>query len=153
VANDSNKGAAMVGIAQRSVLARYGNWYRGEDDEFAHCLILDDGRCVLLFQGSRAVTVQIEHAPERAFGRLGELIEAGLPANWPESSYGGYNFITDPEGPQASEIAVLGRPAGANGLIAYYAAPDGSEIGQLVKDIAQLDEAPVAMRPPHKPPV
>lgn len=136
----------MVGIAQRAVLARYGNLFRGDDEEFAHCLILDDGQCVLLFQGLQVVTVQIEVAGERKYRRLVELVEAGLPSDWPAASYRGYNFITDAEGPDASEIAVLGVPAGGGPLASYYAAPEDSEIGQLVKAIAQVDPIPATMR-------
>jgi hypothetical protein len=135
-----------VGIAQREVLARYGNWFRGDDEEFAHCLILANGQCVLLFQGLRPVTVQIEHADEPKFAELAGLLEAGLPGGWREASYQGYKFITDAEGGQAKEIAVFGVPVGGAPPASYYAAPEESEIGQLIKAIAQIDEIPATLR-------
>ena len=135
-----------MGIAQREVLARYGNWFRGDADEFAHCVILANGRCVLLFQGLRPVTVQIEHADARLFKQLVTLLEAGIPGSWAEASYRGYNFITDAEGPQATEIAVFGVPVGGAPPASYYAAPEDSEIGQLVKAIARVDEVPATLR-------
>jgi hypothetical protein len=48
---------------QRDVIARYGNWYRGDDDLFTHCLILRSGQCQLLGQGLRPVTLRSFKAP------------------------------------------------------------------------------------------
>lgn len=31
-----------------NVIARYGNFFQGDDDFFTHCLILDNGECWLL---------------------------------------------------------------------------------------------------------
>ena len=45
------------------VIARYGNFYRGDDDLFTHCLILRDGQCWLLGQGLRPVTLRNFKAP------------------------------------------------------------------------------------------
>jgi hypothetical protein len=122
------------------VLARYGNWFQGADDLFAHCLIRRSRECVLIFQGSQVVTVKIHRAPEGEHEHLVDLLEAPIDPSWPHASYLGYNFITDPEGPAASEIAVWGvqtadnQPPGQ-----YYAAPASSEVGALVKQIAQVD--------------
>ena len=41
------------------VLARYGNWYHGDDDFFTHCLILKNGECWLLGQGLNEVFVRV----------------------------------------------------------------------------------------------
>jgi hypothetical protein len=122
----------VVGVGQREVLARYGNWFRGDDDEFAHCLVLRGGECVLLFQGLRPVTLQIKRVDEQKHKRLVELLEAGIPAEWSVASYQGYNFITDAEGPDKNEIAVFGVPIDSQTLAGYYAAPPESEIGRLV---------------------
>lgn len=122
------------------VLARYGNWYRGDDDLFAHCLIRRKGDCVRIFQGLQTVTTQIAPADARMHARLVDMLDDGIPAEFPSASYQGYNFVTDPEGPDASEIAVHGVQAGDNRPPGqYYAATTGSEIGRLVKEIAQLD--------------
>ena len=121
------------------VLGRYGTWYQGDDDEFAHCLILRDGRCVRLFQGLQSVRLESDRTEARSIERLAELLDQ-IPADWPAASYQGYNFITDAKGPAAQEIAVYGvqaadtRPPGQ-----YYAAPSDSEVGLLVKQIAKLD--------------
>jgi hypothetical protein len=129
----------VVVEAQREVIARYGNWFHGDDDEFAHCLVLRSAECVRLFQGLRPVTVQIERADERRHARLVELIDAGIPDGWPPASYQGYNFITEAEGPTGDEVAVFGVPVGGQPRAAYYAAPLASEIAQLIKAIAQVD--------------
>ena len=130
----------MAELKKDDVVARYGNWYQGDDDLFAHCFILRDRQCALLMQGLQTVSLRLFRAPEEKHERLLELLEAPIPAAWPPASYSGYNFVTDPEGPQASEIAVHGvQPGDSRPPGQYYAAPDTSEIGQLVKDIAQVD--------------
>ncbi len=131
----------MGSDGQREVLARYGNWFHGDDEEFAHCLVLQDGDCVRLFQGLRPVTVQVARAEECKHRRLVELVAAGIPADWQAASYAGYNFVTDAEGPTGKEIAVFGVPVGgqAPADAGYYVAPEDSEVGQLVKEIAQVD--------------
>jgi hypothetical protein len=124
----------------RDVLARYGNWYHGEDDEFAHCLILRDGASVRLFEGSQDVRVEIDRSEEAKHERLADLLAAGIPAGWPAASYTGYNFIPAAEGADATEIAVYGVQAGDNRSPGqYYAAEPTSEIGQLVKELAKID--------------
>lgn len=136
----ANKGKPMAKTSPNDVLARYGNWYHGSDDLFAHCLILRNGLCVQLYQGLQTVTVKTFKAPVAKINRLRTLLKAKLPDSWANASYAGYNFITDAEGPNASEIAVHGvrasdtRPPGQ-----YYAAPPDSEIGALVKAIAKVD--------------
>ena len=122
------------------VLARYGNWFHGDDDLFAHCLIRRSRECVLIFQGIQVVTVKLHRAPEAEHEHLVDLLEQGIPAGWPQASYQGYNFITDAEGPDANEIAVWGVQGGDNRPPGqYYAAPASSEVAALVKQIAQVD--------------
>ena len=41
----------MAETSPNDVIARYGNFYRGDDDLFAHCLVRRRGQSVLLFQG------------------------------------------------------------------------------------------------------
>ncbi len=130
----------MAKTSPNDVLARYGNWYQGDSDLFAHCLILRSGLCIQLFQGLQTVTVKTFKAPAAKIDRLRRLLKPKLPDAWPDASYAGYDFITDPEGPSANEIAVYGvrasdtRPPGQ-----YYAAPAESEVGALVKAIAKVD--------------
>ncbi len=102
------------------VIARYGNFYRGDDDLFTHCLILRDGQCWLLGQGLRPVTL-------RNF--------------WAKASYAGYNFITDAESATASEIAVYGAQPGGSlpGDFDYFVPPPDSDVAKLVKAIARID--------------
>jgi hypothetical protein len=122
------------------VLARYGNFYHGDDDLFAHCFVLRNGQCALLFQGLQAVTLKLFKAPAAKHRQLAKLLKAPIPDGWSSASYQGYNFVTDAEGPNASEIAVYGtqpgdiRPPGE-----YYVAPADSEVGLLVKAIAKVD--------------
>jgi hypothetical protein len=122
------------------VLARYGNFYRGDDDLFAHCFVLRSGHCVLLFQGLEAVTMKQFKAPVGKHRQLVTLLKQPIPAAWGPASYAGYNFVTDPEGPNATEIAVYGvQPGDTRPPGQYYAAPPTSPVGQLVKAIAKID--------------
>jgi hypothetical protein len=123
-----------------NVLGRYGNFFHGDDDLFAHCLILRNGHLIRLFQGLTVVTATYGRAPDAEHDQLVSLLAAGIPASWPRASYAGYNFITDAEGPDAKEIAVFGVQAGSSGPPGeYYAAPSGSQIADLVQAIAAVD--------------
>jgi hypothetical protein len=124
---------ANLGIG---VIARYGNWYRGDDDFFTHCLILKNGECWLLGQGLEQVTLRVFKAPALKFKQL-KVALASIPAAWPSASYSGYNFITDGESATASEIAVYGKKPGS--LAGYYVPPSGSPVEVLVKAIAHID--------------
>jgi len=119
------------------VIARYGNWYRGDDDFFTHCLILKNGECWLLGQGLEQVTLRVFKAPISKFNQLKAAL-ASIPAGWPSASYSGYNFITDAESATASEIAVYGKQPGGS-LAGYYVPPAGSNVETLVKAIARID--------------
>jgi hypothetical protein len=119
------------------VIARYGNWYRGDDDFFTHCLILKNGECWLLGQGLEQVTLRVFKAPISKFNQLKAAL-ASIPAGWPSASYSGYNFITDAESATASEIAVYGKQPGGS-LAGYYVPPAGSNVEMLVKAIAHID--------------
>lgn len=99
----------MAKLGPNDVIARYGNWYQGDDDDlFAHCFVRRSGQSVRLFQGGQAVSLQLFDPEEAKHRRLAELLEEPIPDGWPEASYQGYNFVTDPEGGAASEIAVYG---------------------------------------------
>ena len=118
------------------VIARYGNWFRGDDDFFTHCLILKNGECWLLGQGLQQATLRVFKAPVSKFRKLKAAL-ATIPVAWPSASYSGYNFITDAESPTASEIAVYGKKSGS--LAGYFVPPSGSEVEKLVKEIARID--------------
>src|SRR5437016_156285 len=126
-------------MAKDDVVARYGNWYRGDDDRFAHCLILRGGPSLLLFQGLQPVTARVAAAPAAKLRALVRLLNQPIPAAWPKASYSGYNFITDAEGAGAGEIAVLGVKPGEVRSGQYYAAPPDSDVGKLVRAIAKID--------------
>jgi hypothetical protein len=130
----------MTGKPNKEVLARYGNFFRGDDDLFTHCLILKNGDCCLLGQGLRPVIVRIFKAPVAKFKKLKAALVT-IPTAWPDASYSGYNFITDAESATAGEIAVFGvKPGGkAPADSAYYVPPSGSDVEQLVKAIANID--------------
>ena len=119
------------------VIARYGNWYRGDDDFFTHCLILKNGECWLLGQGLQQVTLRVFKAPAVKFKKLKAAL-ASIPAGWANASYSGYNFITDAESSTASEIAVYGKKSGGS-LKAYFVPAAGSVVEGLVKAIAHID--------------
>jgi hypothetical protein len=110
------------------------------DDLFAHCFVHRSGQSILLFQGLQAVSLKVLDPPATKHRQLAKLLKEPIPGRWSAASYQGYNFVTDPQGPNASEIAVYGvqpgdpRPPGQ-----YYAAPADSEIGMLVKAIAEVD--------------
>ncbi len=123
----------MAKTSPNDVLARYGNWYHGDDDLFAHVLITRGGHGVLLFQGLQIVSAKSFTVPAAKLTKLRDLAKRA-PVDWAIASYSGYNFITDPEGPNANELAVFGAQAGK-----YQVAPAGSEIALLVKAIAKID--------------
>jgi hypothetical protein len=83
--------------------------------------------------------VTSEPAPRGPFERLIELLEQPIPASWAKSSYGGYNFITNPEEANGGEIAVYGERTGETA--GYYVPPEGDEVAELVKQIAALEPA------------
>jgi hypothetical protein len=104
---------------------RYGNWYRGDDDLFTHCLILRSGRCWLLRQGLRPVTLRSFKAAVSQFKKLTAAIKT-IPASWATATYVGYNF----EPATATEIAVYCVNPG--GVLprdgAYFVAPPNSDL-------------------------
>jgi hypothetical protein len=122
---------------QTDVIARYGNWYKGDDDLFTHCLILTNGECHLLSQGLQVVTLSKFKAPAEKLEKLKAAISP-IPDAWQNASYAGYNFITDAESPVASEIAVYGKKQ-SGGLAAYFVPASGSVAETLVKAIAKID--------------
>jgi hypothetical protein len=132
----------MAIVKEHDVIARYGAWFKGSDDLFAHCLILKSGARILLMQGLQAVEVRRSEAASTPFRQLEEAL-ANIPAGWAKASYQGYNFITDAESPLGGEIAVYGRhasdPPDSPLSFAYYAAPVGTPIADLVKAIAEID--------------
>ena len=119
------------------VIARYGNWYRGDDDLFTHCLILKNGECWLLGQVLEQVVLRLFKANALKFKQLKSAL-ASIPASWPTASYSGYNFITDAESATASEVAVYGKKPGGS-LPGYFVPPAGSQVELLVKAIARID--------------
>lgn len=119
------------------VIARYGNWFKGDDDLFTHCLVLRNGECRLLGQGLRVVTLSKFKTSATKLKKLKTAL-ATIPATWADASYVGYNFITNAESPTASEIAVYGKKAGG-GLPGYFVPSPGSEVETLVKAIANID--------------
>jgi hypothetical protein len=123
----------------RDVIARYGNWFHQDDDFFTHVLILKNGQCWRLGQGLNAVKLHTFKANAAKFRQLKTALNS-IPASWPDASYdnAGYNFITDAEGPTASEVAVFGKKPGIN-IGAYYVPPAGSTVETLVKAIANID--------------
>lgn len=124
---------------QTDVIARYGNWFRGDADLFTHCLILRSGECHLLGQGLQVVTLSKFEAPAEKLEKLKAALSP-IPDAWPNASYDnqGYNFITDAKSPTASEIAVYGVKK-SGGLAAYFIPPPGSLAETLVKAIAKID--------------
>lgn len=122
----------------KGVLARYGNYYRGDDDFFTHALILKNGECWLLGQGLNEVFVRVFKARAGKFRQLKAALNS-IPAAWPQSSYdtNGYNFITDATGPNANEIAVFGKQPGQK-IGQYYVPPASSPVVTLVKQIANI---------------
>jgi len=122
----------------KGVLARYGNFYRGDDDFFTHALILKNGECWLLGQGLNEVFVRVFKARAGKFRQLKAALSS-IPAAWPQSSYdtNGYNFITDVGGANENEIAVFGKQPGQK-IGQYYVPPAGSQVEALVKAIANI---------------
>ena len=121
----------------KGVIARYGNFFHGDDDFFTHCLILKNGECWLLGQGLEQVYLRVFKANKSKFKKLKAAL-ASIPAAWPTASYTGYNFITDAESATAREIAVYGKQPGGS-LAAYYVPAAGSNVETLVKAIAHID--------------
>ena len=118
------------------VIARYGNWFQGDDDFFTHVLILKNGECWRLGQGLQTVKIHRFKASAAKFRQLKTALTS-IPASWPTASYVGYNFITDAESATASEIAVYGQKPGGS-LAGYFVPPAGSAVEALVKAIANI---------------
>lgn len=122
------------------VLARYGNWYKDDDDFFTHVLILKTGHCWRLGQGLSEVFLHTFKANASKFKKLKAAL-ASIPAAWPKSIYNtdGYNFITNAlDNATATEVAVFGKkPSDSYGQ--YYVPPAGSTVEALVKAIANID--------------
>lgn len=132
----------MNEVRRETVLARYQNYFRGDDDAIAHCLIRTDGEMIRLMQGLEPVTVHVESIHDELYDQLTRLLADELPAaQWPKASYdnSGFNFIVDVNGPSGSEIAVFGKKAGD--IAQYYAAPADSGVGTLIRKIANIDPA------------
>jgi len=124
----------MGGDSGLEVVARYGNWYQGDDELFCHCLILRNGQLLWLTQGAPAVTIRQGTASAKTLAALLAALEK-LPKGSPKSSYAGTDFITD-----ADEVAVLGvREGDADKKRRYYAAHPGSEAARLVREISGID--------------
>ena len=122
------------------VLARYGNWYKGDDDFFTHVLILKNGHCLRLGQGLTEVFLHSFKANASKFRQLKAALSS-IPAAWADSSYdaNGYNFITNAlDNATATEIACFGKKPG-NNVGDYYVPPAGSSVEALVKAIANID--------------
>ena len=129
----------MGGDSGLEVVARYGNWYEGDDDLFCHCLILRNGQLLWLTQGLQSVSVRQGTASAAALAKLLAALPK-LPKAWPKAGYAGYNFITDAEDAASDEIAVLGIQDGdAARSERYYAADKDSDLGRLVRQIAGVD--------------
>jgi hypothetical protein len=129
----------MGGDSGLDVIARYGNWYEGDEEFFCHCLILRNGQLLWLTQGQPAVTVRHGMASAKSLAKLLSSLEK-LPNSWPKSRYAGYDFITDAQSQGSDEIAVLGVQDGdAHKAVRYYVAEPASEVGRLVKEMAGID--------------
>ena len=74
----------MAKTSPNDVLARYGNWYRGSDDLFAHCFVLRSVQSAFLFQGLQTVTLKLLHAPAAKHRQLAKLIRNPSPAHGPK---------------------------------------------------------------------
>jgi hypothetical protein len=101
------------------------------DDCFTHCLILKNGKCWILGQGLEQVYLRVFKAPEAEFKKLKTALNA-VPAAWPLCRYGGFNFMTDAEGTNASQIAAYGKRPGGR-LAGYFVPPSSSQIEALVR--------------------
>jgi hypothetical protein len=127
-----------VAKSDNPVIARYGNFFRGDDELFTHCLITKNGDCYLLGQGLEEVFLRTFKAPVEKLEKLTDSI-ATIPVEWSKSSYEGYNFITDPESPLGNEIAVFGVQPGGRKDGDYFVPPADSDVAKLVKSIANID--------------
>ena len=98
----------MGGDSGLEVVARYGNWYEGDDDLFCHCLILRNGQLLWLTQGLQSVSVRQGTASAAALAKLLVALPK-LPKGWPKAGYAGYNFITDAEDAASESRASISR--------------------------------------------
>ena len=122
-----------MGDSGLDVVARCGGWQEGDDDLLCHCLILRNGQLLWLMQGPRTVTLRQGTASAAALAKLLASLTR-LTKGWPAANFMGTNFIDE-----SDETAVLGTADGdAAKAQRYYAAPKGSDLERLVREIAGI---------------
>ena len=133
----------VASINGSTVIAKYGNWYQGDDDAYAQCMILSDGTNAqreTIIQGMAGVTVETKSVPSDQLAAL-EKLRRPLPADSNLSSYTGYNFLQINEtGP--ADIEVLGQAPGVKGNTAYdqyFTVTLASDAAKVIKTICDME--------------
>jgi len=128
-----------------SVIAKYGNWYQGDDDLYAQCMVVSTGRSAqreIIFQGMAVVSVSRASIPAAKLEAL-EKLRRTLSTESSPAPYSGYNFlkIDESAGP---DIEILGQAPGVKGNTSYdqyFNVSPQSDAAQAIKSICNIDEA------------
>jgi hypothetical protein len=131
--------------ADPSVIAKYGNWYKGDDDLYAQCLILSDGKHAVreyVFQGMQAISVSRKNVSPGDLRKL-ENLRRPLPSDSLLAPYNGYNFlqIDESAGP---DFEVLGQAPGVKGDAGYdqyFSVSPKSDVAGILRTICAMESA------------
>ena len=128
---------AMAGIPDNGskVLARYNNFYKGDDDYFAQCLVDNSGNVTIIGQGLQTIGIHHLTATSKDLAMLKKAIKS-LPKNTKNYGYTGYNFMDLGADMNAGVVvsSVL-----SDGNFGYVALDDKMDAAILVKKICGME--------------
>jgi hypothetical protein len=134
------EGGAMAETGPNDVIARCGNFYRGDDDLFAHCFVRRSGQSVLLFQGLQTVTLRLFDPDEGNTGTWPSCLSSRSRADGPKRATRATTskpILKDPTRTRSRSTEC--SPGDPRRPGEYYVAPADSEVGEVFNDIAKID--------------
>lgn len=116
------------------VLVRYNNWYNGDSDHFAQCLIDSRGTVTIIGQGLQAVDIKHSVVASENLNSLKSLLK-NFPVGAKEANYNAYDFMEVGESMEVSMSA--GYRKGHE--FKYFLVGDKTVLSNLVKGICKID--------------
>jgi len=133
-ATDPFKGA-------NTVIAKYENFYKGDDDLYAQCLIVSNGKKLqrqYIFQGLQAVSEKTKTVSDLQKNLL-EGMRRNLSAKSVLAPYSGYDFLVMAKTPG---VVILGQAPGAKANTEsdqYFSVDPTSTAASVVKAICNME--------------